>query len=67
MIGEVQFALDQEGPEFARVSTIELIRFADFGSGNGDGEEMTSEMGEALDGVWELHHRILRDLLICEV
>ena len=66
-IREVQFALDQEGLEFARVGTVELIRFVDFGLGNRDRGKMTSGMGKALDGICELRHGILRDLLVHEV
>ena len=50
-----------------RVGTVELIRFADFGSGDGDGGGMMHGMGEALDGVCKLCHRVLRDLLVCKV
>ena len=51
VIGEVQFALNQEGLEFARVSTIKLIRFMDFGFGNRDKGGIMSGMGKVLDGV----------------
>ena len=50
-----------------RVGTIELIRFADFDSGNGDGGGMMHGMSEALDGVCKLCHRVLRDLLVHKV
>ena len=60
VIGEVQFAFNQEGPEFARVSTIKLIRFMDFGFGNRDKGGIMSGMGKVLDGVCELRHGILR-------
>ena len=67
MIREVQFTLDQEGPEFVRVSTVKLIRLMDFGLGDGDEGKIMSRTGKVLDGVCELCHRILRDLLIHEV
>ena len=66
-IGKVQFALNQEGPEFVRVDTVKLIRFTDFGLEDRGEGGMTSGMDEVLDGACELHHRILRDLLIHKV